>query len=442
MTLAARLRELRYRDEIAAEQRSGAVASAGERRRQQLELLNAEWRRASADVPYLERIRSELALPERFGSLEEFAARVPVTTRDTVRREGVALASRSRPGELVRMTGGSTSSPVQLAAWASEFTRGRAELWAARAAYGITPASRLFMIWGHSHLLGTGLAGKWRGVIRRVSDRLLGYHRFSAYDLRPEALRRAAAELLRFRPDWVLGYSVALDQFARANLERRDELRRAGVRLVVATAESLPAQDSAERISDLLACPVASEYGAVETGLIAHTHPDGGYRACWRSLLLEAERSDTGHRLRVTTLTPRCTPLVRYEIGDEIELGGDSAGAVVGVDAFERVIGRCNDYIPLPSGARIHSEAFSHALRPCAEIASFQVAVGDAALRIRYVARADLSEGRLGEIRERLRKIHPELAAARFERVDRIHQSVAGKTPMIVAASGVAPAVL
>jgi phenylacetate-CoA ligase len=432
MTLAGRLRARRYRDEIAAQVRSYDVEPASERRRQQLELLNAEWERAAADVPYLERIRRELSLPTRFGSLEEFAARVPATTRDTLRREGGSLASRSRPGDLVRMTGGSTASPVQIPAWSSEFARGRADLWRVRAWYGITPASRLFMIWGHSHLLGTGLMGKWRGAYRQLSDRLLGYHRFSAYDLRPEALRRAAVELLRFRPDYVLGYSVALDQFARANAECRDELRRAGVRAVVATAEGFPAPDSAARLADLLACPVAMEYGAVETGLIAHTHPAGGYRVSWRSHLVEAEPSATGHRIRVTTLTPRCVPLVRYEIGDEIELTGGASGSLVGIDSFERVIGRCNDYVPLADGAQIHSEAFSHALRPCAEILSFQVAVGGPELCIRYVAREELGAALVGEIRERLRKIHPGLAAARFERIERVPQSVAGKTLMVV----------
>jgi phenylacetate-CoA ligase len=429
MTLAGRLRARRYAAEIAAQQRRYEVESPAERRRQQLELLNAEWERAAPDVPYLERLRRELPLPARFDSLEEFAARVPVTTRDVVRREGRALASRSRPGELVRMTGGSTASPVQLPAWSSEFALGRAELWRVRAWYGITPASRLFMIWGHSHLLGTGWRGKLRGVQRVLSDRMLGYHRFSAYDLRPEALRRAAGELLRFRPDYVLGYSVALDRFARANAERREELRRAGVRVVIATAEGFPAPDSAARLSDLLACPVAMEYGAVETGLIAHTHPAGGYRVSWRSHLVEAEPSGAGHRIRVTTLTPRCVPLVRYEIGDEIEL---ASPAVVGVDAFARVIGRCNDYVPLADGAEIHSEAFSHALRPCEEIEAFQVAVDGADFRIRYVAHQELPSERLDEIRERLRRIHPSLAGTQFERTERIPQSVAGKTPMVM----------
>jgi phenylacetate-CoA ligase len=434
MTFVGRLRARRYRAEIDERRRSYAVEMAAERRRQQLALLNAEWRRAVADVPRLERLRREHDLPETFASLEEFVTRVPVTTRDTLRSEGTALASRTRPGELVRMTGGSTASPVQIPAWGSEFRSGRADQWLARSWYGITPASRLFMIWGHSHLLGTGVASWLRGQRRRLEDRLLGYHRFSAYDLRPAALERAADELIRFRPDYVLGYSVALDQFARANEARRGALRDAGVRVVIGTAESFPAPDSAERLGDLFGCAVAMEYGAVETGLIAHTHPGGGYRVRWRSLLVEAELSTTGHLVRVTTLTPRCVPLLRYEIGDEIELGGSVAGPVVGVEAFERVIGRCNAYVSLADGARIHSEAFSHALRPCAEVVAFQVVAGGPEPRIRYVAREALCESRIREIRGRLERIHAGLAAARFERVERLPQSVAGKTLMVVTA--------
>ena len=427
MTLASTIRERLYRSEIEERRRE----YAGEPAREQLALLNAEWRRAVADVPYWERIAREHALPAEFASLEEFAGRVPATTRDVVRKEGAALASRSRGPDRVRMTGGSTSSPVQIPAWDSEFARGRADVWLARSWYGVGPGSRLFMLWGHAHLLGTGAAGWLRGRVRALEDRLLGYHRFSAYDLRPEALRRAGDELLRFRPEYLLGYSVALDQLARANADRQGAFRAAGVRVVIATAESFPSADSAERLADLFGCPVAMEYGAVETGLIAHTHPSGGYRVCWRSHLVEAEPSGAGHRIRVTSLTPRCVPLVRYEIGDEIALP-EHAGAALGLDRFARVIGRCNEYVPLEDGARIHSEAFSHALRPCPEIVAFQVVVGGPALAIRYVAGEELAEPRLGEIRGRLGRIHPTLASARLERVERLPQSVAGKTPMVV----------
>ena len=131
-------------------------------------------------------------------------------------------------------------------------------------------------------------------------------------------MRRAAEELLRFRPAYVLGYSVALDLFAAANRDRREQLRASGVRLVVGTAEAFPTRESANRLRDLFGCDVAMEYGAVETGLLAHTHPEGGYRAFWRSYLLEVAGGEHPGRLLVTSLYPRCLPLVRYEIGDEI----------------------------------------------------------------------------------------------------------------------------
>ena len=46
------------------------------------------------------------------------------------------------------------------------------------------------------------------------------------------------------------------------------------------------------------------EYGAVEAGLGAHTHPSGDYPVFWRSHIL-------------TSLYPRAFPLARYEIGSE-----------------------------------------------------------------------------------------------------------------------------
>jgi hypothetical protein len=51
-----------------------------------------------------------------------------------------------------------------------------------------------------------------------------------------------------------------------------------GLRPVVGTAESFLAPESADLIEGLFGCPVGMEYRAVETGVLAHTHPDGGFR--------------------------------------------------------------------------------------------------------------------------------------------------------------------
>ena len=409
-----------------------ARTSRAERESVQLEALNREWNRLLRDVPYHGEQRDRLGLPETFESIEEFLDRVPPTDRGAVQRHRDAMSSRSRPADWTRMTGGSTAAPVQLPAWREELRHTSVDLWFARTWFGVRRDSRLFQIWGHSHLLGRGWRGRVNALKRRVSDRLLGYLRFSAYDLRPEVLRGAGLELLRFAPEYVLGYSVALHALARANEDRAERFRALGLKVAIATAEAFPHPDARGTVERVLGCPVAMEYGAVECGVVAHEHPEGGYRSFWRTFLLEAESSGTGrHLLRLTSLYPRAFPLVRYEIGDEIELLEPNVRREWSIDRFHRVVGRCNDYVEI-DGAMIHSEAFAHAVRPCEAIRGFQVVQGSRGLRIRYTAPAELGAGEVEAILERLRKIRPALGAARLERVESLPQTVAGKTRMVV----------
>jgi phenylacetate-CoA ligase len=236
--------------------------------------------------------------------------------------------------------------------------------------------------------------------------------------------------LERFRPDYVIGYSVALDLFARAVPDARSSLRAIGVRLVIAAAEGFPSPDSETRISDLFGCPVAMEYGAVETNLVAHTHPEGGYRAFWRSYLLEADEVNGRFPLRITSLYPRCTPLLRYEIGDEIDPWPDSPR--IGLSSFRRVIGRCNDYVVLGDGRPIHSEAFTHAVRSCATIRAYQVVQTGPRIELRVLSERELATEEEDGVRARLGKIEPALARIEIVRSEALERTIAGKTPMIL----------
>ena len=427
-TLVARLRAGAWRGEIRERERSLA-ASPDARARLLLERLNAAWRHALV-APYWRALRASRSLPDAFASLGGFRDAVPPTTRRDVREHLEAMRVAGPDADFVRITGGSTAEPVRFPSWNSEIRSTRADAWMGRAAYGIGPHSRLFLIWGHAHLLGTGWRGRLRALRVRVQDAALGYHRFSAYDLSETKLHEAAERLLAHRPEYVIGYSVALDRFARANVHRRESLRAAGVRVVVGTAESFPAADSADRLEDLFGCPVAMEYGAVETGLLAHTVPEGGYRVFWGSYLLDVEPSGDAHRLLVTSLFPRLVPLVRYDIGDEVEI--EPGEPTVGLSRFRRVRGRCNDYVELSGGEIVHSELFTHAVRACQRIHGYQVVQEASAVTIRYLAAEALPVEEVAAIRERLSRIHPSLGSVAVERADELERTVAGKTRMIV----------
>jgi phenylacetate-coenzyme A ligase PaaK-like adenylate-forming protein len=136
--------------------------------------------------------------------------------------------------------------------------------------------------------------------------------------------------------------------------------------------------------------------------------------------------------VRVTSLYPRCFPLVRYELGDEIELWEREADFATGIDSFKRVIGRCNDHVQLMDGAIIHSEAFTHAVRSCRAISGYQVVQAGTSVNIDYTAPSNLPAEQLAEIRSRLAKVHPQLGLVEINRVERLQQTIAGKTRMII----------
>ncbi|MGH8529127.1 MAG: phenylacetate--CoA ligase family protein [Nevskiales bacterium] len=395
----------------------------------QLGRLNQIWQEAYVSSPHYAELKRVHALPERFSSLEEYALRMPILDRPALQREDARFGSIRRAADFSRITGGSTAEPVQIASWRSELRYSDLDYGLAREWFGVKPADRLFLLWGHAHLFGAG----WRGTLnrwqRRLKDALLGYHRFSAYDLSPAAMQRAVAALNRFRPDAVIGYSTALEAMAESMLEAGVPLQPYKLKVVIATAEAFRLPDSARRISEAFGCRVAMEYGAVETGVIAHEHPKGGFRVFWRHHLLEGipstELPDT-YELLITNLFPRCTPLLRYRLGDLVsENPSDPAFDQV----FSRVIGRCNDHVQLADGRRIHSELFAHVLRQYPEFQQFQVVQrADGAVALHVVAPLQDGEALFGRLRENLARVHPELARIECRLVDSLPKTIAGKT--------------
>ncbi len=422
----ARQRRPALREQVAFYAQS---RTSGEVRDWQLERLNAVWREASVSSPYYAKLKQVRRVPEKFRSLDEFRELIPVLDRALLQREGARLASTRRAPDFLRTTGGSTAEPVQIPSWRSELRYSDLDYGLAREWFGVTPADRLFLLWGHSHLFGAG----WRGQLgqwqRRLKDALLGYRRFSAYDLGPAAMQRAVTEFNRFRPDAVIGYSTALEAMAQVILEDRAPLHLHGLKAVIATAEAFRLPDSARRVGEVFRCPVAMEYGAVETGVIAHEHPQSGFRVFWRHHLLEGIPSTElpgAYELLITSLFTRCTPLIRYRLGDLVpENPSDAAFDQV----FSRVIGRCNDYVQLMDGRRIHSELFAHVLRQYPEVRQFQVVQRtDGTLALHAVARLPGAEALFTRLRENLARIHPDLAGIECRLVDSLPKTIAGKT--------------
>ena len=400
----------------------------------QLEQLNELWPSIVRDVPYYQNLHKERGLAKRFADLDAFQQAVPITDRETVQTRGAHMRIPSPPPGGWSTTGGSTSQPVQLPVWSSERTIASANTWFGRRMLGIDPADRLFLLWGHSHLLGRGLRGRVNAMRRGVKDRLRGYRRWSAYDLTAERMTDAAEAMRRFRPAYVIGYARALDRLARINALRAEPLRGLKLKAVIATAESFPRPDSRGCIERVFGCPVAMEYGAVETGPLAYQAGPNGFFAFWRDFLFETLPSShvpDARELLVTCLYPRCFPLIRYRLGDLVRVDADAPS--IGLSGFRDVLGKSNDMLELSDGTPIHSSAITQAVKGSDAITGYQVVKrADGTLVLRFQSAAPLSAEVQADVRRRLKAMHGAFASMELERVDRLDHTIAGKSRMIV----------
>ena len=396
--------------------------------RQQLEAVRKIWSDATSDIPYYRNLVASGRAPEVISSWSDYYS-IPVLTRQAIQDQPAQFLRLSGPPDGVAMTAGSTGTPLQLGMNQAERDRMRVVKISSWQEFGYEPHSRLFLIWGHAHLLGTGWRGTLGQVKRQLADAFLGYCRVSAYRLNKHSCEGYAKQLLRFRPTGIIGYAAAVDLFARYTAPFRERFRALGLRFVLITSEAPPHQDTVAILEDAFGCPVIQEYGGVEFGQLAFKGRTGRFEVYSDLNVLECEpalsEDHNAYPALLTTIYPRYVPLVRYRLGDALLSPERLAHGHVA--RFDAIAGRVHDVIQLEGGDYIHSMAVFHCMHQEPSIHNIQMVLRDDGIDILLVSSAsnrDVVEKRL---RLRLSQVHPALGSARFSYVEDLQLTHAGK---------------
>jgi phenylacetate-CoA ligase len=405
------------------------VETGTELERRQLSAISTIWSNAVADVPYFAQMVADKRAPSEVRSWTDVGA-IPVLTRQALQDQRSAFVRRSGPPHGYVNTAGSTGTPLHIGMNAHERDLMRVVKLAEWQAFGYRASSRLFLIWGHQHLLGSGWRSGVNATKRSLTDWFLGYQRVDAYRLTPEICRLVAAQLIAFRPVGLIGYAAALDLFARYTRDFRARFRELNLGFVMITTEAPPRSDTAAILGDLFGCPVVEEYGGGDFGQVAfkrgtapfHVYPDLNYVEC-DALAVEDEGVCP---VLVTSLYARYTPLIRYRIGDGVMTPRRFPHGHVA--AFERVAGRLTDAVALDSGDAIHSLAIFHCVHGEPDIYNVQMRLADDGIDILLVTSPNADRAAIeSRVRPRLARVHPKLAAARFKYDEDVTTSRAGK---------------
>jgi phenylacetate-coenzyme A ligase PaaK-like adenylate-forming protein len=394
----------------------------------QWEALRSIWADCITDVPYYRELVSQERAPRTLSSWEDFHA-LPVLTRKHLQDHSEKFIRDSRRPHSFVKTAGSTGTPLKMGMSQAEKDLMRAVKVAEWQRFGYTVSSRLFLIWGHSHLLGTGWQGRVNDLRRKTVDSLLGYRRVDAYRLSARLCREYAKALIRFRPIGLIGYASALDLFARYTDEFRSDFRQLGLRFVLATSEPAPRPDTYSTLEDHFGCPVVQEYGGAEFGQVAFKVGNQPFQVYSELNILEcgASGEDAARPVQITSLYDRYVPLIRYQVGDAVQSPEELQHGHT--TAFDSLAGRVNDVLALPGGDFVHSVAIFHCVHQELSVHNLQMVVTDSGVELHLIAAGSTDErpGLEERIRNRMLEVHPSFGTVRFVYKEDVETNRAGK---------------
>jgi len=177
---------------------------------------------------------------------------------------------------------------------------------------------------------------------------------FSGYHLSPQTSADYLTALDEYSPPWLHGYPSLLSLLAGYLLERGKPLRKSPS-IVTTGAENLLPQQK-DLMENAFGCPVRQHYGQAESVANISECPRGHLHVDEDFSLIEfvplIDQPDV-YRIVGTNWSNPAFPLLRYDTGDLARLPAERPTCRIAGRVVESIDGRKEDYVVLPSGARL-----------------------------------------------------------------------------------------
>lgn len=177
----------------------------------------------------------------------------------------------------------------------------------------------------------------------------------SSYHIRPDTVHHYLEVIKRHKVQYILGYVSSIFSLANESLKQGLELPK--LKVVITNAEPL-LEGQREIISKAFQCHVIQTYSGCEFSFSGNENPNLDLFV-WPEagkMEVEVKKGEVSEyglgELIVTGLVNKAMPLIRYRVGDSVELV-ESDRDYLPFDRITQVIGRTDDLVITASGERV-----------------------------------------------------------------------------------------
>lgn len=316
------------------------------------------------NVPYYRKILDEAAVISGEKVRLENFQRIPVLTKDIIRREGENLYSRDYRKRLwyPNSSGGSTGEPVRLIQDRNYKDWGFACTFYFNLMAGKNVGEPEIKLWGSER----DILKDSEKFLAKINNWLFNVEILNSFLMSEKNMRNYVRRWNKIKPKAVNAYTSSIYDFAR-------HIKGTGAKIfqpevIICSAETLT-PDVRNIIEKVFCCPALNHYGSREVGVIAceclkkeglHTFPLNTKMEILDESLRPCQPGQMGN-VYVTTLDNLSMPLIRYSIGDmAIPAKTPKCSCGRGAPLVETVVGRHIEVFKTRDGKVVPGEFFIH----------------------------------------------------------------------------------
>jgi len=274
---------------------------------------------AHNNVPYYSRILKESYVVRDNHVFMENFYKIPVLTKDIIRKEGSNLYSKKKlSGVYENTSGGSTGEPVRFLQDRQYYDWNVAtKLYFKKTLGQQDLGDHEFRLWGSRADI---LEGREK-TITRWRNWLYNRRELNTYHIQPEKLIQFVTTLKVVKPQWIEAYAESAYEISRYLINQNIKIQ--GLRGILTSAGTLY-PEMRETIEKGFQCPVYNRYGSREVGDMAFScEKNEALHLCPWNHFFEIIGPDgktvkpgKKGRIIVTSLNNYSMPIIRYDIGD------------------------------------------------------------------------------------------------------------------------------
>lgn len=354
--------------------------------------------------------------------------RIPVTTKGQVQGAPLdrVMAEGIDPGRCVSLTtSGATGLPLRLYFTGDDFTRSNMNWLRPQLAWGIRPWHAQMEITGPHNIFAQ----------KRWYQRLGAWKREQISVFRP--VEEWGELWNRLRPDVLYGYSGSLRLLALHSLDHGPLVPQP--KFVVGVSD-LSSDADREIIHRAFGHELIDIYGAAETGCLAwYCHDCKSYHLNSDTVVVQVCRdgkpvpAGQSGNIIVTNLLSKAMPIIRYDLGDIVQLSDRPPVCGRSLPLMEIVEGRADSILRLPSGRRLSPMFFYGVMKPARDIGAWRVVQEEnGSLTILAVPRPDAPQDWAASLRRHVEERLGEKAAVEIVPIKTIPPDPSGKVRAVI----------